>query len=259
MRLAIQISGEFRVLHLCLPALRKYVLQVFPNWEVDFFSHTWRREDDGLGTYPFDGRGEWHKTMFIYGHGSGLSLFQPRSYFLENYEDRTDLHNLPRAYSMFYSIQRANDARKDYERLMEFQYDLVMRYRTDCILNENLYDMVKEYLGQKQPFLCIPKTRQGNNCDGPCEEDSICDWFAIGTPEIMDVYCRTYETWKNQGIAIVPESMLALQLKMYGITEDRFLKRPDYDFFLVEGNGQIRGLPSAGKQSLKSPEGSEER
>ncbi len=232
------------MLHLCYTALKKHVYDVFPDWEIDFFVHTWRREEEGLGTWPFNGRGDWHKTMYIYGHGTGLALFQPRSYFLENYDDRTDLHDLPRAYSMYYSIQRANDARQEYQKLMETKYDLVMRYRTDCILNENLFEIVKDFLKEKSPFLCIPTTRRGNKCDGPVETDDqgICDWFAIGTPEMMDVYCRTYETWKKEGLAIVPESMLVLQLKMYGITKERFLKRPVYDFYLVEGNGQIRGI-----------------
>ena len=244
MKLAIQISGEFRMLHLCLPHLQKNVLDAFPNVEIDVFIHTWRRDEEGFGTFPFDGRGEWHKTMYIYGHGTGLALLKPRSYFIENYDDRKDLHELPRAYSMFYSIQRANDARQEYERLTETKYDLIMRYRTDCILNENLFELIKPFLTEKRPFMCIPKAKQPRSCDGPVEndEEGICDWFAIGTSEVMDVYCRTYETWKTIRLPIMPESMLSYQLKTYGITKQNFLKRPEYDFFLVEGNGLIRGL-----------------
>lgn len=244
MRLAVQISGEFRTLHLSLPKLQENLLEVFPNTEIDFFVHTWWREADGLGTFPFDGRGEWHNTMVVYGHGLGLALLKPRGYFLEKYEDRHDLKALPRAYSMYYSIQRANDARKDYERLMEIHYDLVMRYRTDCILNENLYEAIKEFIETKKSFLCIPQTKQVKSCDGPVDSDEngICDWFAIGTGDAMDVYCGTYETWKEIGLPIVPESMLAMQLKSKGISRKTILKRPVYDFYLVEGNGKPRGL-----------------
>ena len=244
MRLAIQISGDFRMLHESLPKLHLNLMTAFPNTEVDFFIHTWRREETGFGTWEFQERGAWHTTMYCYGHGKGLATFQPRGYFLENYEDRTDLKALPRAYSMFYSIKRANDARKEYETLMELNYDLVMRYRTDCILNDNVYELVKEFLGTRQSFLCIPKAIQPTNCDGPVEsdEDGICDWFAIGTPDTMDVYCSTYDTFKPIGLPVVPESMLAMQLKLRGISHATTLKRPAFDFYLVEGNGQVRGV-----------------
>jgi len=244
MRLAIQISGDFRMLHISLPLLQKNVINSFPGWEIDIFLHTWRREEDGVGTWEFTERGPWHKTMYVYGHGTGLSILKPRSYFLENYEDRTDLKALPRAYSMFYSIQRANDARHDYEKLLEVQYDLVMRYRTDCVLNENLFSLLEPYLQEKKSFLCIPKAKQPKTYDGPVDSDEygICDWFAIGTADAMDIYCGTYTTFQPLGVSFVPESMLALQLKIRGIGHTTILKRPLYDMYLVEGSGQIRGV-----------------
>lgn len=231
MRLAIQISGEFRQLQACFETLRTHVFSGFPNAEIDFFLHTWRKEGEE-------------------GHGPGLASFQPRSYFLESYEDRHDLHVLPRAYSMFYSIKRANDARKEYEALMELKYDLVMRYRTDCIFHENVYKLIEDYWKEKKPFLCIPKAKQIQACDGPVESDmeGLCDWFAIGTPELMDVYCGTYDSFREEGLPIVPETMLSFQLQIYGITPHTFLKRPVFDFSLY-----------AFKQSLKSPHGLEER
>ncbi len=245
MRLAIQISGEFRNLDKALECLKKNVFSTFLNWDIDIFLHTWRRDEDISGTWPFEGRGDWHTTVQVASHGSGLALLKPRSYFLENYDDRHDLHALPRAYSMFYSIQRANDARKDYERLTETYYDLVMRYRTDCYLDGNVYELVKPYLKRpRESFLCIPKTVRGNLCDGPATEDggTICDWFGIGTPDAMDIYCLTYSTFKSVGLPIMPESMLCVQLEAKGITEETILKRPDFDFYLVKGSGGIRGL-----------------
>jgi hypothetical protein len=231
MRLAIQISGEFRQLQACLQTLRTYVFPGFGHFEIDIFVHTWRKEDEE-------------------GHGTGLAAFKPRSYFLEVYEDRTDLHTLPRAYSMFYSIQRANDARKEYEGIMEFKYDLVMRYRTDCIFSESVFHLIQPYLQERKPFLCIPRAKQIEICDGPVEADTegLCDWFAIGTPELMDVYCGTYDSFREEGLPIVPETMLAFQLQLYGIPQQGFLKRPSFGFTLY-----------AFKQSLKTPHGLEER
>lgn len=263
MRLAVQISGEFRVLHFCLPNLQKNLLDVFPKTEVDFFIHTWWKDDDGFGTIPFDGRGEWHKTMYVYGHGTGLSMFKPRGYYLEKLENVALLRGKSRATAMFYSILRANEARKEYETLTETKYDLVMRYRTDCMLNESLFDVLKPCLAERKPFLCIPKPLRVPLADGPVHDDesaSICDWFAIGTPDMMDVYCSTYLTFQGFDASFVPESMLAMQLKANGINRETTLRRPLMDFFLVEGTGQIRGIAeTAGKESLKNPHETEER
>lgn len=244
MRIAIQISGEFRTLHLCHEALKKNVLDVFPEAQIDFFIHTWKREQEGFGTWNFQGRGAWHNTMYIFKHETGLQLFQPKLCMIEDYEEKQELKELPRAYSMFYSIQMANLVRREYEQRTNTHYNLVMRYRTDCILNENLYECIKPYIEEKTSFLCIPLPKQPKRPDGPVENDQqgICDWFGIGTPDAMDVYCGTYETFLQLKLPLLPESMLCMQLKSRGITKQSILKRPDYDMYLVEGNGQIRGL-----------------
>ena len=234
MRLAIQISGEFRVLHLSLPKLEQHVLKAFPNTEIDIFFHTWWCEEDYTNK----------SIKPVYGHGTGINRLQPRSYKLEKFADRTDLQQLPRAYSMFYSIQQANQVRKDYENLFNVQYDLVMRYRTDCILNGSIFELIQPFLQEKKSFLCIPKPIRPAQPDGPVENDSqgLCEWMAIGTPDAMDIYCSTFGTWASEGLPLVSETMLALHLQLHGITKQTILKRPDFDMYLVDGEGKIRGL-----------------
>lgn len=216
MKLAIQISGEIRQVDACLETLKNFVFPGFVNFEIDIFVHTWKHEKEE----------------------SNLALFQPRSYISESYEEKKDLHVLPRAYSMFYSIQKANDIRKSYEQRMGIRYDLIMRYRTDCIFKESVFELLKDFLKEKKLFLCIPKAKQTIGYDGPVESESegLCDWFAIGTPELMDVYCGTYQTFYEEGLPIVPETMLAFQLQMYGVVQQGFLKRPEFDFFLLRSN-----------------------
>jgi hypothetical protein len=226
MKLAIQISGEFRTLKNSLESFQLYVYRVIPFANVDIFIHTWWKEGKE-------------------GHGEGLATLKPRSYFLETFTDRQDLQALPRAYSMFYSIKRANDARKEYEKLLDIKYDLVMRYRTDCCLKESLFTCLNEFIKEKKSFLCIPKSKSVPSFDGPVEE-GICDWFAIGTPDTMDVYCNTFTTFQPLQLPLMPESMLAMQLKMHGITEQTVLKRPEYDFFLLDEDGTPRHLRSKG-------------
>jgi hypothetical protein len=225
MKLAIQISGEFRTLKHSLETLQTFVFSTFPTRDIDIFVHTWRNEDEE-------------------GHGAGLALFKPRSYFLEAYEDRYDLHKLPRAYSMFYSIKRANDARKEYEKLLDIQYDIVMRYRTDCIFHENVFQAILPVLKERKAFLWIPKSTRIEQCDGPVET-GICDWFAIGTPQLMNIYCDTYTTFIEDGLPLMPETMLSFQLQMNGITEQTTLRRQPLDFSLLRPCVQTESKKSA--------------
>jgi len=224
------------MLHLCLPALEK----VISGHDVDFFIHVWRRETPGE-TYPFPGRNIWHKTMFVYGHDQGLSVFQPKAYLVETYEEKDELHERPRSMSMFYSIYMANEIRKKYERDMNITYDVVMRYRTDCIIETPIFQQLPT--SEKKPYIIIPVSSRVVSVDGPCEDSSICDWIAWGTPDTMDVYCSTFVTWFQQPSDAIPmpESMLYIQLKAAGLMSPTFLKRPEVDFYLVEGNGEIRG------------------
>jgi hypothetical protein len=237
MKIAIQISGEFRMLHLCLPALHN----VIKDHDVDFFVHVWRKEEEGAGTYVFEGRNNWHKTMYVYGHDQGISAFKPRAYIVENYEDKKELHEKPRSMSMYYSIYMANEIRKGYENKMNIKYDVVMRYRTDCILETPIFEQLPTF--EEKPYIVIPVSSRVVSVDGPCEDSSICDWIAWGTPDTMDVYCSTLLMWIEQPSdqIPIPESMLYLQLKRAGLMSPNFLKRPEVNFYLVEGNGQIRG------------------
>ena len=245
MKIAIQISGEFRVLHHTWQSFQEYLVKAIPTAEVDCFVHTWTRPDDGFGTWAFEGRGGWHNSMYVYGHDMGLKLYRPKAFFLENYEDRKELHDKPRAISMYYSIWRANEARKAYEQQATTKYDLVVRYRTDLMLKQNPFDLVKEELEAKRSFLCIPFPIQPKYPDGPVEQRTdgcICDWFAFGTPDAMEIYCTTVFSFFESALKLMPESMLAVHLKKYNVSLNTILKRPDADIYLVEGNGNIRGV-----------------
>ena len=224
MRIAIQVSGELRTLRQWIHRLN----QILPLASVDIFVHTWRREEDTPG---------------LASHGVGFHLLQPRSYILESYDERLDLQALPRAYSMWYSVSLANQIRKDYERLTESHYDLVIRWRTDCFVEESLLPTLETLRALKTSFLWIPTAKRGTHADGPVneeEDESLCDWFAVGTPDAMDVYCGTYDTWRPTELPLVPETMLAIQVKSRGITRQTILHRDPLDLYLVDAEGTPR-------------------
>ena len=213
MRIAIQISGEIRAPQYTYETLLKNILNI-PENEVDIYIHTWNNEDS-------------------------IKLYNARAYEIENYDKKKDLHVLPRSMSMYYSIWRANEVRKDYAMKNNITYDIVMRYRTDCLINENPF----VNLDMKTDILMIPLAKNGKAVDGPGEQDTgsaYCDWLAWGTPKAMDIYCKTYHTWLLQPFHPMPESMLSMNLKAHKITKETILQRPTLDFYLVDGNGKAR-------------------
>lgn len=241
MRVAVQISGDFRLCHLTFHTFRKHLAEL-SGCEVDVFVHTWRRETSALGTFPWQERGLWHKTVFVYSHGDGLALYRPRAYLIESHENKQSLQGKPRSYSMYYSIWRVNETRKEYERLTGERYDWVVRYRTDCVLEEPLAALQEAPTGD---CLCIPKPRDDRIlADGP-DEEAICDWFAYGTPQCMDAYCATYKTWMDRDDSPLPERMLADHLRQEGVLAPGCLQRPVVSFRLVDGLGQTRCMRPA--------------
>lgn len=241
MRIAIQISGEFRLLYLTWPSFTSILEKEEQKGnQVDIFVHSWKREGAGFDTFPWAERADWHKTIYVYSHNDGLNLYKPKMYLIEDYNEKKELHEMGRYMSMYYSIFVVNEIRKSYERNENISYDVVMRYRTDCKIEENPFDSLPE----EKSFLCIPLPKRSIDVDGPVEQDSYgsyCDWISYGTPDTMDVYCRTFLDWLDmRHIRFMPESLLAMQLSRHGITKETSLRRPMLDFYLVDSLGGIR-------------------
>lgn len=235
---AIQISGEFRCLHLTKDSFEKNILQDLQKkgYAVDVFVHCWKRDETSLGTYPFEGRGDWHKTMAVFSNADGVNLFKPTSYLFQEPDEVSVLKDKNRFVHMYYSIFMANHLRKIYEMKTGSKYDLVIRYRTDCIVNEPLL----KHLPAEASFLVIPRSTKTTNCDGPWndgDDKHVCDWLAYGTPDCMNIYCDTFVTWVSENQTPEGEACLAQHLSR----KNQKIIRSDLSFFIIEGNGQIRG------------------
>lgn len=240
MRAAIQISGEFRCLHLTLDSFQKYILNDLHAkgyTEIYIFCHCWKKETTELGTFAFEGRGNWHKTIPVFSSDYGLQIFHPAGYLFERLEDVEILKGRSRILCMYYSIYVANKIREDFETKHNIRFDLVIRYRTDLVLESNLLEDKPEL----SSFLVIPKSTLVATCDAPFEstdESHICDYIAYGTPDMMNIYTSVFETWVNVPETPIGESCLAMHLKLRGVKAIRKW----IPFYLVEGNGGKRGV-----------------
>jgi hypothetical protein len=240
MRAAIQISGEFRCLHLTLDSFQKYILNdlIAKGYtEIYIFCHCWKKDKTELGTFPFEGRGNWHKSIPVFSSQEGLAIFRPISSLLETLEDVEILKGRSRILAMYYSIYMTNKLREHFESQTNLKFDLVIRYRTDLVLESNLLENKPE----DPSFLVIPKSTIVVTCDAPFESTDdahICDYIAYGTPDMMNTYTSVFETWVGIPETPIGESCLAMHLKLRGV---KAIRKP-LPFYLVEGNGTKRGV-----------------
>jgi len=233
MRIAIQISGEFRFLKLTADSFMKQMQD--PGTEVDFFIHTWFKKKTDMGTFPFPARANWHISILVFSTSDGLTTYKPKAYLTENYEDKKDLHMLPRCMSEYYSIWKANEIRKEYQEKNTIHYDLVMRYRTDCILNEPITKISATEIARGTSFLCIPTSNEVKSLD------SIHNQLAWGTLDSMDIYTSIYQMWLGNDMSgHTPESMLELCLNSKKNILD-LITRSRTSFYLVDFYGKPRG------------------
>ena len=99
--------------------------------------------------------------MAVFSNADGVNLFKPISYLFQEPDEVSVLKGKNRYIHMYYSIFMANHLRKIYEMKTDTKYDLVIRYRTDCIVNEPL---LKD-LPVQASFLVIPRSTKTTNSD----------------------------------------------------------------------------------------------
>lgn len=183
---------------LCLSGQARFVEEGYTNVisprlikdnDVDVFIHTWEIDDEQNGK-PFVNAG---------GHNMGqavsedtiatyLDLYKPKKHIVEKqieftkglWADRSfpDIRS-DYGYSMLYSVYTANKLRQLYEKENNIEYDLVVRCRTDFIMEEEIYLSKLE-----NDRIYLPT--------GCPHVGGVADSFAIGPPELIDTYSDLY-------------------------------------------------------------------
>jgi len=238
MKIAVCISGGVRYPHLGLQSIQK----IIPNEYVKIFIHTWKinNRDSFLSTVA----GLQHKEVDKIVE-TNLSLLEDYNYeklLIENYEEcekkfKKLLNNLkfvpstdpedeyPRfdvgPISMHYSIHKANELKKNFEKENNITFDWVIRMRTDSDFKSNVLD-VRSLSGE----LNIPSGEDWSY-------SGINDQFAIGKSNAMDLYSNLYNNfYHNQSVKYYPERILYSHLKNMNLNIGRI------DFPVRINNGQ---------------------
>ena len=130
-----------------------------------------------------------------------LQNMLPKNNFIRSFEisdcDRVTLPETPwvaaqwgiNLYKMYYNLYKVNQLRVNYEQKNNVQYDMVIRARSDIGFRNEL-DLRKINLDDLKRNMLTPKNKQQWHYTMDVEQKyKICDLFAIGCPEHMDVYC----------------------------------------------------------------------
>lgn len=227
MKVAVCISGAVRYPHLGLKSIQK----IIPNEYVKIFIHTWKinNRDSFLKTVS----GLQHKEVDRVVE-TNLSLLEDYNYeklLIENYDEcqskfKNILDNLkfilatdpedtePRTdvgpISMHYSIYKANELKKEYEKENNIKFDWVIRMRTD---SDFRYDQLD--LNTLNRELNIPLGEDWG-------DNSINDQFAIGTSHAMDLYSNLYNNFHyHQSVKYYPERILYSYLSSMNLNIER--------------------------------------
>ena len=197
MSIAVCLSGEPRSLKLSADNILNNL--IVPN-NCDIFIHTWydnfnsERMDGYCGVFPgtnITGNGcmsKWEDIDYI----KILNTFNPKSILIEKQFKFVEKFKIPnwslgttsnKVQSMFYSINKANELKQQYEKYNNFTYDYVIRCRLDCIFNQQL------------------KIEQFDNnyvhISNKMHSHGVNDFFAIGNSLNMDKYSSTFNNLHN--------------------------------------------------------------
>lgn len=226
MKIAVCISGGVRYPHLGLKSIQK----IIPNEYVKVFIHTWKINDKDSFLQTVAGLEYKEQDKVIESDLSVLHSYNYEKLLVENYHDHqkkfqnlfdslkfasaSDSEDKPRTdigpISMHYSIFKANQLKKEYEKENNIVFDWVIRMRTD---SDFRYDILN--LESFENDLNIPSGEDWAS-------DSINDQFAIGTSHAMDLYASLYNNFCfTQSSKFYPETVLFLHLKNMNLVPNR--------------------------------------
>lgn len=100
-------------------------------------------------------------------------------------------------YKMWYNIYKVNQLRLNYEQTNNVQYDMVIRARSDIGFRNEL-DLRSIDLQNLKNNIIIPRNKSiGHRPFDPTLKYQMCDLFAIGCSEHMNIYCDVIHDLEN--------------------------------------------------------------
>lgn len=232
MKISVCISGCVRYPEFALKSLNK----IKSNEDIKIFIHTWNIYDKveflkTVGGLESKEKDKTYNTDFNF-----LSQYYYQSLLIENYDlKKKDFEEIfstlkfPKylirhvendeeskissgigMLSMYYSIYRANELKREYEKKYQMTFDRVIRMRFDSDFEDKELDLTNLVSDVNIP-------------EGEDWLDGINDQFAVGTSKGIDIYSNFFNEIQNyQHLPYHPEILLKEYLHSKNIYPHRF-------------------------------------
>lgn len=206
-KIAILYSGQPRHIKECLNNHLQTFYETNLDCHIDVFAHIWY-DEAWIGNHfweQYQDRGKWETGLkeFISEKWNPVKIEYeaPKSFISEDIiPDPRFPHPVNNIISMFYSIDKANKLKKEYEEENNFKYDCVVRLRTDEYFLNPIGPLFSYNMS------CINVLDEWAHLDY-----GINDHFAFGSSELMDLYLNVYDNFVElceSGAAVNPECIL---------------------------------------------------
>lgn len=208
-RIAICLSGYVRNWEHCLDSFKLHAIQ---NYDCDIFIHTWDKKDYFLRIQnPTDLDVEKLESGFL---PKSILVEEKPDFVLSDLQISKNNENRDCAgiMSMFYSIYKANELKRNYEDKFNIKYDVVIRTRPDVLYSSNID---------------IPINMNSDRLYVPIHGDflGLNDQIAFGSSEIMNKYSNIYnrvDELLSNGSWMNPEVLNRRNIESLHIGVNRF-------------------------------------
>jgi len=211
MKIALLLSGQLRQIERGYEFIHKNLIE---GYDVDVFIHSWYNPEEENKKFSK----WWESKLSPNSDQKAILLYNPKRYLIEpqkSFDNKSyDASMFEGSYrvnatlSMFYSIQECNRLKNIYCVENNVEYDIVVRCRFDfAIFNKINYEN----------FNTTDTIYFKDDCT---HEPSVCmnDHFAFGPPNLMNIYCNTFNEienlYYNHNTLFNPEIFLGRNLKM---------------------------------------------
>ncbi len=184
MKIAVCLSGQPRTVRYTAKSIINYFLG---DYEVDYFCHSWNYNTCKYNKTDPSNKIIWLDDEFlpieqVY---DDLLIFNPKGIEVYNKKE------LPTIFggweSLFYSIMRANNLKKQYEIENKFRYDLVIRARFDTVYSPRKNFIIPNNFDDLDIF-----TTHNDRMCSEYNRINVSDVFFLGSSYGMDILCDIY-------------------------------------------------------------------
>ena len=213
MKIALCISGMPRSFKLAYPYIKKTIIDPL---NPDIFINTWKVFVEKSQMAEFCDLYKAFKFEFEDWDQDTLEDKFNYSYY-KKYEFghfQISKGMLP----MYYKIFKANEMARKHSEENNFKYDLVIRCRADLSFGNEINgkDIYNAIYDKSNPlYLRLDKNEHHPEIDW-----WVCDHFAFGRPEVMNIYADTFNEFEENILHaehVVPELLLKAQLERHNI------------------------------------------